>query len=64
MRADRGLWQHELFGDADAGVHDSFSLRAAQVSDAALAASIFHYDDTRVSELKRYLDTQGIPVRL
>ncbi len=33
-------------------------------ADAALAASIFHYDDTRVSELKRYLDTQGIPVRL
>ena len=33
-------------------------------ADAALAASIFHYDDTRVSELKRYLDSQGIPVRL
>ena len=33
-------------------------------ADAALAASIFHYDDTRVSELKRYLDAQGIPVRL
>jgi len=33
-------------------------------ADAALAASIFHYDDTRVSELKRYLDSQGVPVRL
>jgi imidazole glycerol-phosphate synthase subunit HisF len=33
-------------------------------ADAALAASIFHYDDTRVSEVKRYLDSQGIPVRL
>ena len=33
-------------------------------ADAALAASIFHYADTGVSELKRYLSTRGIPVRL
>jgi cyclase len=33
-------------------------------ADAALAASIFHYADTSVSELKRYLRDHGIPVRL
>jgi len=33
-------------------------------ADAALAASIFHYDDTGVADVKRYLHTQGIPVRL
>src|ERR1044071_7824202 len=33
-------------------------------ADAALAASIFHYADTSVSELKRYLRNQNIPVRL
>jgi cyclase len=33
-------------------------------ADAALAASIFHYDDTRVSEIKRYLHAHGVPVRL
>ena len=33
-------------------------------ADAALAASIFHYADTSVAELKRYLTTTGIPVRL
>jgi cyclase len=33
-------------------------------ADAALAASIFHYADTSVSELKRFLRGQGIPVRL
>jgi cyclase len=33
-------------------------------ADAALAASIFHYADTSVSELKRYLREKGIPVRL
>jgi cyclase len=33
-------------------------------ADAALAASIFHYADTSVSELKRYLRAREIPVRL
>jgi cyclase len=33
-------------------------------ADAALAASIFHYADTGVSELKQYLKAEGIPVRL
>jgi imidazole glycerol-phosphate synthase subunit HisF len=33
-------------------------------ADAALAASIFHYDDTSVSELKKYLNRQHIPVRM
>lgn len=33
-------------------------------ADAALAASIFHFADTGVSDLKRYLQTAGIPVRL
>jgi cyclase len=33
-------------------------------ADAALAASIFHYDDTGVAEVKHYLHTHGIPVRL
>jgi cyclase len=33
-------------------------------ADAALAASIFHYDDTRVSELKKYLHARNIPVRM
>ena len=33
-------------------------------ADAALAASIFHYADTGVSDLKIYLSAKGIPVRL
>jgi imidazole glycerol-phosphate synthase subunit HisF len=33
-------------------------------ADAALAASIFHYADTGVADLKRYLKGNGIPVRL
>ncbi len=33
-------------------------------ADAALAASIFHFADTSVAELKRFLKGRGVPVRL
>jgi imidazole glycerol-phosphate synthase subunit HisF len=33
-------------------------------ADAALAASIFHYAESSVTELKRHLRAKGIPVRL
>jgi len=33
-------------------------------ADAALAASIFHYAESSVTDLKRHLRTHGIPVRL
>ncbi|MBQ9886804.1 MAG: imidazole glycerol phosphate synthase subunit HisF [Lachnospiraceae bacterium] len=33
-------------------------------ADAALAASLFHYKELEIMELKRYLDKRGIPVRL
>ncbi|MBZ0277733.1 MAG: imidazole glycerol phosphate synthase subunit HisF [Anaerolineae bacterium] len=33
-------------------------------ADAALAASLFHYNELRIGELKAYLSEQGVPVRL
>ena len=33
-------------------------------ADAALAASVFHYSEHAVSELKQFLAASGIPVRL
>lgn len=33
-------------------------------ADAALAASLFHYNELRVPDLKRYLDGRGVHVRL
>ena len=33
-------------------------------ADAALAASLFHYREMEIPELKRYLSERGIPVRL
>jgi imidazole glycerol phosphate synthase subunit hisF (EC 4.1.3.-) len=32
--------------------------------DAALAASIFHFDEYSIQETKEYLDERGVPVRL
>jgi cyclase len=40
---------------------DVFTMGAA---DAALAASIFHYSEHAVSDLKRHLHEAGVPVRL
>jgi imidazole glycerol-phosphate synthase subunit HisF len=47
-----GTMEHftEVFKDADA--------------DAALAASIFHFREISIPDLKQYLHQQGIPVRL
>lgn len=33
-------------------------------ADAALAASLFHYGELQISELKEYLAAHGVPVRL
>jgi len=33
-------------------------------ADAALAASIFHYKEISIPDLKNYLNDQSIPVRL
>ncbi len=33
-------------------------------ADAALAATLFHYNEIRIGDLKQYLDEQDVPVRL
>ncbi len=33
-------------------------------ADAALAASLFHYNELRIGELKQYLDEKDIPIRM
>lgn len=33
-------------------------------ADAALAATLFHYNEIRVGDLKKYLAEQGVPIRL
>ncbi len=54
-----------VIASGGAGTKDHF--REALVegkADAALAASLFHFNELRVGDLKRYLDEEGVPMRL
>jgi len=54
-----------VIASGGAGTFDHFTdVFTRGQADAALAASIFHYAESSVSELKRHLQAQGIPVRL
>jgi cyclase len=52
--ASGGAGTFEHFAEVFTGGH----------ADAALAASIFHYAESSVADLKRHLRDRGIPVRL
>jgi imidazole glycerol-phosphate synthase subunit HisF len=53
-----------IIASGGAGNLDHFEkVLTAGEADAALAASIFHYGTYTVSDLKRFLDAQGVPVR-
>lgn len=40
-----------------------YDVLTAGKADAALAASIFHYDETSIQSVKEYLQTKGVVVR-
>lgn len=45
-------------------MQDFADVFAAGCADAALAASVFHYKEIEIPELKKYLAAQNIPVRV
>jgi imidazole glycerol-phosphate synthase subunit HisF len=54
-----------VIASGGAGTFDHFcDVFTAGRADAALAASVFHFGEHGVSDLKRYLHERGIPVRL
>jgi cyclase len=54
-----------VIASGGAGTFDHFTdVFTRGCADAALAASIFHYAESSVSDLKRHLRDRGIPVRL
>ena len=54
-----------VIASGGAGTFDHFTdVFSSGRADAALAASIFHYAESSVADLKRHLRTHGIPVRL
>jgi cyclase len=54
-----------VIASGGAGTREHF-LEALTIgrADAALAATLFHYNELRVGDLKTYLASQGIPIRL
>ena len=54
-----------VIASGGAGTFDHFvEVFATGHADAALAASIFHYAESSVADLKQYLQARGIPMRL
>ena len=54
-----------VIASGGAGTFEHFlDVFTAGRADAALAASVFHYSEHAVSELKQYLSSKGVPVRL
>jgi cyclase len=54
-----------VIASGGAGTFDHFTdVFTRGCADAALAASIFHYAESSVTDLKRHLRERGIPVRL
>lgn len=45
-------------------IEDFYEVFAEDAADAALAASLFHYDELTVGQVKKYLKEKGIEVRL
>ncbi len=43
---------------------DFYEVFEKDVADAALAASLFHYDELTVQDVKQYLQKKGVPVRI
>ena len=54
-----------VIASGGAGTIDHFySALTKGKADAALAASLFHYKELEIMELKRFLDQMGVPVRI
>lgn len=54
-----------VIASGGAGTYEDFyNALTIGKADAVLAASLFHYKEMEIKDLKKYLDEKGIPVRL
>ncbi len=57
--------QIPVIASGGAGTMDHFAEALTDGgAEAALAASLFHFREMEIIELKKYLDKKGIPVRM
>ena len=60
-----GAWPIPIIASGGAGCMADFRDTFIQgKSDAALAASVFHYGEIKIADLKKYLKQEGISVRI
>jgi len=53
-----------IIASGGGGLHQHFvEVFKIAKADAALAASVFHFKEIAIPELKRYLSEQNIPIR-
>ena len=66
LRAVSDVVKIPVIASGGAGKMEDFLtlFRTLDRVDAGLAASVFHFDEIKISELKRYLKDNGIPVRI
>ena len=66
LRAVSEIVSVPIIASGGAGCIDDFVklFEAIPAVDAGLAASIFHFGEVRIDELKRELKNNGIPVRI
>ena len=66
LRAVSDVVKIPVIASGGAGKMEDFLtlFRTLDRVDAGLAASVFHFGEIKISELKRYLKDNGIPVRI
>lgn len=66
LRAVSDVVKIPVIASGGAGTMEDFLtlFRTLDRVDAGLAASVFHFGEIKISELKRYLKDNGIPVRI
>ena len=65
LQAVRNITNVPVIASGGCGSLEHFAeVFETDVADAALAASLFHYDELSVQDVKAYLQKKGIPVRL
>lgn len=65
LKAVRSVTQVPVIASGGCGRLEHFyEVFESDLADAALAASLFHYDELTIQDVKSYLKEKGIPVRL
>ena len=63
LKALSGILTIPVIASGGAGTMEDFKKAFEAGADAALAASVFHFGEIPIPDLKKYLAKEGIPIR-